>query len=69
MFDGLYFALVSDLLDTLTADLFIIFGKFVRLFYLPAFSKVLPVAWSSRPSVVANFEFLLSRLFFEAYRF
>ena len=28
-FDGLYFGLVSDLLDILTLDLLTIFGKFV----------------------------------------
>ena len=44
-FDGLYFALVNDLLETLTLDLLAIFGKFVKLFCLPAFSNVLPVAW------------------------
>ena len=54
-FDGLYFGLVSDLLEILTLDLLVIFGKFVKLFYLPDFSKVLPAAWLSWPSVVANF--------------
>ena len=28
-FEGLYFALVSDLLEILTLDLLVIFGKFV----------------------------------------
>ena len=54
-FEGLYFALVSDLLEILTLDLLVIFGKFVKLFYLPAFSKVVSAAWLSWPSVVANF--------------
>ena len=44
-FDELYFALVSDLLETLTLDFLTMLGKFVKLFCLPALSNVLPVAW------------------------